>query len=240
MEEEGEDVKLLGAWPSPFSYRVLWGLKLKGISFQYEEEDLARKSSALLRYNPVHRKIPVLVHGEKPIAESTVILEYIEEAWPQKNDHPLLPQDPLERAEARFWTKFVEDKNPTFFRYFRSTGVDQEQATEEAKQVLKAIEDYAELQIGKEGKKFFRGGTIGITDLTLGWISWWLKAMEEAVGVKLLMETTDEAEEGPFPNLSRWMKNFREDPVIRDNLPDFDDLVLYFKRLRHNFIATSD
>lgn len=111
---------------------------------------------------------------------------------------------------------------------------------EEARWALKAIEDHAELQLGKEKKKFFGGERIGLADLTFGWVSWWLKAMEEAVGVKLIVEPAKEAEEGHFPYLGRWMKNFREDPVIRDNLPDFDELVLYLKRLRHHFTATSN
>jgi glutathione S-transferase len=37
----------------------------------------------------------VLVHCEKPITESPVILECIEEIWPH---NPLLPQDPYEKA----------------------------------------------------------------------------------------------------------------------------------------------
>ncbi|BAF17457.1 Os05g0412800, partial [Oryza sativa Japonica Group] len=59
---EAPELKLFGSWASSYTHRVQLALRLKALEFVYAEEDLGNKSEALLRLNPVHKKVPVLVH----------------------------------------------------------------------------------------------------------------------------------------------------------------------------------
>ncbi|KAI6675156.1 hypothetical protein NL676_003062 [Syzygium grande] len=211
----GEELKLLGAWGSPFSRRVEIALKIKGVEYEYLEEDIVHnKSALLLEYNPVHKKVPVLVHNGKPIAESQVIIEYIDETW---QDNPILPRDPYERAMARFWAKFLDEKClPALWKYCWSFGEEQEKAYEEAFGVLKSLE--GEL----EDKKFFRGNNLGFVDIAANFVGFWIGVVQEAGGFEIL--TPDR-----FPQLCRWAEEFQSCPVIKENLPPRDRLYALFK-----------
>lgn len=106
--QKSDDVVLYGNWASAFTDRVELALKLKGIPYKYVEEDLTNKSNSLIHHNLVHKKVPVLVHNGKAIAESLVILEYIDDFW--TTAPKLLPEDPYERAKIRFWANYYDQK----------------------------------------------------------------------------------------------------------------------------------
>ena len=101
-------------------------------------------------------------------------------------------------------------------------------ATKEAKEVLTVIEEHA---LGGKNK-FFCGNKIGLTDLVFGWLAGWLPVFEKANGVKLL-------DHNSFPKLRAWIENFKEDAVIKENLPNLDEMLLYFKRWREKLIASA-
>ena len=103
-----DEVVLLDVWSSMFGMRVRVALAEKGVEYEYKEQDLRNKGPLLLEMNPIHKKIPVLIHNGKPICESLIIVQYIDEAWHHKA--PLLPSDPYQRAQARFWADYVDKK----------------------------------------------------------------------------------------------------------------------------------
>lgn len=103
--EEKQKVVLHGMWASPFVRWVKIALNIKGITYEYVEESMTKKGQLLLEHNPVYKKVPVLVHDGHPIAESLVIVYYIDETW--KGSPQLLPQDPYSRSMVHFWADFM-------------------------------------------------------------------------------------------------------------------------------------
>ncbi|KAJ0979123.1 hypothetical protein J5N97_014597 [Dioscorea zingiberensis] len=210
----GEEVKLFGAWGSPFSRRVELALKLKSVPFEYIEEDLANKSPLLIQYNPVHKKVPVLLHGSRPVIESTVILEYIDETW--DGNCTILPKDPFERAMARFWVKYIDDKLfSAVWMSCWSEGEMQKNFMEQSKEYLGLLEN--ELK----GKKFFGGDTIGMVDIAANFIAFWAIVLQEVAGISLINEEK-------HPILCKWIEEFLSCQVVKECLPEREKLLAYF------------
>ncbi|KAK6779226.1 hypothetical protein RDI58_021410 [Solanum bulbocastanum] len=219
-----EQVKLLGFWYSPFSHRVEWALKIKGVKYEYIEEDKNNKSSLLLQSNPIHKKIPVLIHNGKPICESMIILEYIDETFEGPS---ILPKDPYDRALARFWAKFLDDKVATMVNTFLHKGDEQENGKKEVCEMLKVLDN--ELK----DKKVFVGDKFGFSDMAANFVGLWLSIFQEASGVVLVTSEN-------FPNFCDWRDEYINCSQVKEYLsPRNDKLLAFFQGRVSAHAATS-
>ena len=98
-------LKLCGFHLSNYHNKVRIALMEKGVPFEEDANCSPSQKDEWLARSPIG-KVPILeLEGGRRIAESEVICEYLEEAYPQK---PLLPKDPYERAKVRELITFVE------------------------------------------------------------------------------------------------------------------------------------
>ncbi|GMP94188.1 hypothetical protein CsSME_00043730 [Camellia sinensis var. sinensis] len=219
------DIKLIGMRPSPYVNRVQYALNMKSIDYEFLEEKFGSKSELLIQSNPIHKKVPVLIHAHKPICESLIIVQYIDELW--TSGPSILPFDPYDRAIAWFWAAYIDDKwYPSLKQIRMSKGEEKKLAAVEAvKEGLALLED-AFVKCSK-GKSFFGGDSIGYLDIAFGCFLGWLKAIEKLANLKLLDKTTT-------PHLVVWAERFCADGVVKDIMPKTEMLVEIAKILLEN------
>ncbi|XP_047336948.1 probable glutathione S-transferase [Impatiens glandulifera] len=177
-----QKVVLLDLMASPFGALVRIGFAEKGVEYERMEEDLSNKSTLLLEMNPIHQKIPVLIHNGKPICESSVILEYIDEVW-SGNSH-LFPSDPYERAHTRFWIDYIGQNiyNKASAFAYKTTSVEmQEAAKKELVKCYKVLEE----ELGN--KPYFGRESFNAIDITLIPFYTWFHSLEK-LGLKIREE----------------------------------------------------
>lgn len=93
---------------SPCAQKVRLVLAEKGVAYTSHPVDLASKANLAPDYLALNPKglVPTLLVDGRPVPESTVIMELLDDLV----DSPALrPQDPLQRADMRVWTKHVDE-----------------------------------------------------------------------------------------------------------------------------------
>jgi len=104
-------MKLYHAPISTCSQKVRLVLAEKGLDYQSEFIDLARGEQfapEYLRKNPAG-VVPTLEDDGVVLVESTLINEYLDEAYPEP---PLAPDDPKTRHAMRLWSKKIDELHP--------------------------------------------------------------------------------------------------------------------------------
>jgi glutathione S-transferase len=97
-------IRLCGFRISNYHNKVRIALLEKGIAFEEDENVKPSQEGGYLAKSPMG-KVPYLDVDGTRVRESSAILEYLEDAYPQK---PLLPRDPLQRARVRELIIFIE------------------------------------------------------------------------------------------------------------------------------------
>jgi glutathione S-transferase len=174
----------------PYCARVRIVLAEKGLPYEPVEIDLSNRPAWLYAKNPSGR-VPVLEEdGGLVLPESLVLMEYLEERFPEP---ALWPADPAERALGRLWLDRFDVRLGGGY-YARRRG---EASRLDAK--------LADLDAALEAQPFLTGREYGLADI--GYVPWILRARSN-LGVDL----------EPYPSLSTWLERLSERRAIAAEL----------------------
>lgn len=158
------EIEIYSAALCPFAHRSRLTLLEKGVSFKLIEIDLQNKPANFRDISP-YGKVPVLKQGDQRVWESAVINEYLEEVFPNP---PLLPKEPIRRAQARIWINFADT------RLFAASGKllygsqDPQQQAAAVKELIEHLQFIEQEGLGKlsDNGPYWLGTEISLVDFT--------------------------------------------------------------------------
>jgi glutathione S-transferase len=104
------DITIYSVAAFPYAQRTRILLGIKNIDAELVELDLSKeRSDWFLAINPAG-KVPAIVHAGKPLNESSVINEYLEETFPNP---PVFPTDPYQKAFSRILIDYCNNSFTT-------------------------------------------------------------------------------------------------------------------------------
>jgi glutathione S-transferase/RNA polymerase-associated protein len=156
---------------SPYAQKVKIALREKSVPFEArlpEGIGTGVTGTGFAAANP-RGEVPALIHGDMAVFDSTIILEYVEEAWPAP---PMLPGSPAKNARVRM----IEDVMDTQFEaitwglgelnfFKRAEGELKAQIEAQARRQAAAFFDMLEAYLGDDD--WFNGSRFGWGDLSV-------------------------------------------------------------------------
>jgi glutathione S-transferase len=164
-------MKIIGSFVSPYVRKVLVCMELKGLDYEVDPITPFFGNDEFRRLSPLCR-IPVLIDDGLVLTDSTVISEYLDEAYPEP---PLMPKEPKERARARWLEEFADTRLGDIFiwglfypklvhpRVWGEPG-DQERIEKTLTSDIPAAIDYLEGELPDSGYLF---GAMGLADISI-------------------------------------------------------------------------
>ena len=210
-------MKLLKSDYCPFCLRCLLALCEKRLRFDIETVHLPEKARFLEKLSPYGR-VPVLEHDGARIFESSVICEYLEDAFPEP---ALLPRDPAARAGARFWIDFCNARfMPAYFNLLKSgPGPGRERHRAELSEHLRFIDETG-LRSAEGRGRFWLGSHFSLVDIAFYPLFERFAAVEEYRDVRIADEHT---------RLLDWLEAMRERDCVRRYSRPRKEHVTYFR-----------
>ena len=158
----------------PYAARARIALAEKGIAYDAVEIDLGDRPPLIYEKNVLGR-VPVYEEDEGLVLpESEVIMEYLEERYPEP---ALWPADPAERALGRLWLQRFDDRLGD--AYYAARRGDGREALDER---------LAELERALEAQAWLSGREFGLADI--GYVPWVLRGLDR-FGLELGPATAD-------------------------------------------------
>jgi glutathione S-transferase len=154
---------------SPYAQKVKIALREKQIEFEPRIPDLFTGADREFQAANPRQEVPTLVDGDLAVFDSTVILEYLEDRWPERS---LLPTGAAARARVRMLEElcdtYYEAINWAVFEvsvFQRATGDFADRLLARAKEQVAGVDAYLDRELGEQ--PFFNGAGFGWGDLSI-------------------------------------------------------------------------
>lgn len=189
-------LKLISHYLCPYVQRARIVLAEKGIPHDLEFIDLADKPGWFDRISPLG-KVPVLLTDGRPLFESAVITEYLDEVTPDS----LHPTDPYARARNRAWIEYASSTLDLIAGFYNA---EDEATFGEKAQALRSRFRTLESEL-KEGR-YFNGASFSLVDAAFGPVFRYFDVIETFTDLRFFDDQ---------PKVTRWRQELAMRPSVR-------------------------